>query len=66
MILTRTTGNLSEILCGFVEKFKRFEKIRYKSEQRFIKEYTNWPKTLSQLDLIIVQHRLSLIIILKY
>ncbi|MBY7024820.1 IS110 family transposase [Clostridium botulinum] len=44
MILTRTTNNSSKILYDFVEKFEHFEKIRCKSEQRFIKEYSAWSK----------------------
>lgn len=44
IILTRTTNNSSKILYDFVEKFEHFEKIRCKSEQRFIKEYSAWSK----------------------
>lgn len=43
-IIRTTTGNSSKILYDFVDKYEHFDKIRVKSEKRFIQEYTNWSK----------------------
>jgi transposase len=43
-ILRTTTGKPNKILYDFVEKYEHFDKIRVKSEKRFIEEYSNWSK----------------------
>lgn len=43
-IIRTTTRNPNKILYDFVEKYEHFDKIRVKSEKKFIQEYTNWSK----------------------
>lgn len=43
-ILRTVTGKSNKILYDFVEKYEHFDKIKVKSEKRFIQEYTNWSK----------------------
>jgi transposase len=44
ILLRTTTAKPNKILYDFIEKYEHFDKIRAKSERKFIEEYTNWTK----------------------